>query len=54
MKIRCADPSDYDHVISTLNDWWGGRLVRDMLPRLFFVHFCDTSFVAEEEGEIMW
>jgi len=53
MKIRCANPSDYDDVISVLNDWWGGRLMRDMLPRLFFVHFCNTSFVAEEEGEII-
>jgi ribosomal protein S18 acetylase RimI-like enzyme len=51
MKIRCADPSDYDYVILTLNDWWGGRLMRDMLPRLFFVHFRDTSFIAQEEGE---
>ncbi len=24
----------------------------DMLPRLFFVHFRDTSFVAERDGEL--
>lgn len=24
----------------------------DMLPRLFFVHFHDTSFVAERDGEL--
>ena len=26
--------------------------MRDMLPKLFFVHFADTSFVAEREGEL--
>jgi len=25
----------------------------DMLPRLFFVHFRDTSFIAEKDGEII-
>ena len=24
----------------------------DMLPRLFFVHFCHTSFVADRNGEL--
>jgi ribosomal protein S18 acetylase RimI-like enzyme len=53
MRIRHAEPSDYDQVISTLNDWWGERPMSDMLPRLFFVHFHGTSFVAEEKGEII-
>ena len=35
-----------------IDDWWGGRAVRDMLPRLFFTHFRQTSFVAEEDGEL--
>ena len=35
-----------------IDDWWGGRVVRDMLPRLFFTHFRQTSFVAEEDGEL--
>ena len=26
--------------------------MRDMLPRLFFTHFRDTSFVAEDDGEL--
>jgi ribosomal protein S18 acetylase RimI-like enzyme len=53
MHIRHAEPSDYDLIISTLNEWWGGRTVSNMLPRLFFVHFRGTSFVAEERGEII-
>ena len=27
--------------------------MRDMLPRLFFVHFRETSFVAEQGGELV-
>jgi predicted GNAT superfamily acetyltransferase len=39
-------------VIAVLDEWWGGRRMRDMLPKLFFVHFRDTSFAAERDGEL--
>jgi ribosomal protein S18 acetylase RimI-like enzyme len=48
LTIRHARPSDYGRVIGVLNDWWGGREMAPMLPRLFFVHFEGTSFVAED------
>ncbi len=51
-EIRQAEPADYPRVIAVLNDWWGGREMVDMLPKLFFVHFRDTSFVAERDGEL--
>lgn len=51
--IRCAEPSDYQPIISVVNEWWGGRQMADMLPKLFFVHFRSTSFVAEKMGEIV-
>ena len=47
--IRRLSPVDYDYIISNLNDWWGGRNVTDMLPRLFFDHFHSTSFVFVEK-----
>jgi GNAT superfamily N-acetyltransferase len=53
MKIRNVDPSDYSPIITTLNDWWGGRKVSGMLPRLFFEHFCDTSYIIEEDEKIV-
>jgi ribosomal protein S18 acetylase RimI-like enzyme len=37
-------------VIDVIDEWWGGREMAAMLPKLFFVHFRDTSFVAEEGG----
>jgi ribosomal protein S18 acetylase RimI-like enzyme len=50
VRIRHAEPDDYGRVIGVVDDWWGGRAMAAMLPKLFFVHFRDTSFVAEEDG----
>ncbi len=52
MLIRHAEPADYARVIGVVDAWWGGRAMAAMLPKLFFVHFRDTSFVAEEDGEV--
>ncbi len=51
--IPDTNPADYEQVIDVLDEWWGGRKGADMLPRLFFVHFCDTSFGAESEDKIV-
>jgi ribosomal protein S18 acetylase RimI-like enzyme len=50
--IRHAEPSDYARAIAVVDEWWGGREMAAMLPKLFFVHFRDTSFVAEDDGEL--
>jgi ribosomal protein S18 acetylase RimI-like enzyme len=52
VAIRHAKPSDYGRVIGRVNVWWGGRDMAPMLPRLFFLHFEGTSFVAEEGDEL--
>jgi ribosomal protein S18 acetylase RimI-like enzyme len=52
MFVRHAEPGDYPRVIDVVDQWWGGRPMAAMLPKLFFVHFRDTSFVAEEDGEL--
>ena len=51
-SVRPAEPSDYGRVIEVIDQWWGGRRMAAMLPKLFFVHFRDTSFVAEDGGEL--
>lgn len=51
--IRQATPADYQRVIEVVDHWWGGRHMADMLPKLFFVHFRGTSFVAERAGEVL-
>ncbi|SFS88715.1 GNAT family N-acetyltransferase [Marininema halotolerans] len=53
MQLRHLQESDYPVIISVLNDWWGGRPMSDMLPRLFFRHFEDTSFIVEEEDRLV-
>lgn len=52
MLIRNATPEDYAPIIAVLDDWWGGRHMSDMLPKLFFIHFQATSFVAEQDRQI--
>jgi ribosomal protein S18 acetylase RimI-like enzyme len=47
-EIRHATRSDYGRVIQHVNAWWGGREMAPMLPKLFFLHFEGTSFVAED------
>jgi ribosomal protein S18 acetylase RimI-like enzyme len=50
--IRQAEPDDYGRVVAVVDEWWGGRPMAAMLPKLFFIHFHDTSFVAEDEGSL--
>jgi predicted GNAT superfamily acetyltransferase len=52
IEIRHAEPADHAPVVAVVDEWWGGRDMADMLPRLFFVHFRDTSFVAIREEEL--
>jgi ribosomal protein S18 acetylase RimI-like enzyme len=51
IELRHAEPADHASVIERIDDWWGGRPMAAMLPRLFFVHFRDTSFVAIARDE---
>ncbi|NJO50422.1 MAG: GNAT family N-acetyltransferase [Leptolyngbyaceae cyanobacterium RM2_2_4] len=53
MEIRNVCPNDYNPIIHVLDAWWGGRRMSDMLPKLFFVHFCETSFIAEMNSEVV-
>jgi GNAT superfamily N-acetyltransferase len=53
MEIRTVKSSDYPIISPLINDWWGGRQMSDMLPKLFFVHFNNTSFIAEENGGLI-
>jgi len=52
ISLRQIEPADYKTVIGVVNDWWGGRQMADMLPRLFFVHFRPTSFIAQEDNQL--
>lgn len=49
--LRFRRPTDGDHpaVVGVVDEWWGGRRMRALLPRLWFEHFSGTSWIAEDE-----
>ena len=51
MQIRNVASNDYPAIIAVVDEWWGGRKMMAMLPKFFFVHFRDTSFIAELDGD---
>jgi GNAT superfamily N-acetyltransferase len=53
MTVRFLEESDFNPIISVLDEWWGGRHMSDMLPRLFFKHFNNTSFVIQENNQVV-
>lgn len=48
-KILLRRPLEADHkgLIRVVDDWWGGRRLRHLLPRLWLQHFTSTSWIAE-------
>ena len=53
LKIRNSKPSDHQRIISVLKDWWGGRDLTWMLPKLFLIHFNNTLFIIEKQDELL-
>lgn len=53
MEIRPVKGEDYYIISPLINEWWGGRDMADKLPKLFFDHFNNTSFIAEVDGQIV-
>jgi GNAT superfamily N-acetyltransferase len=49
--LRFRHPTEVDHtpIVTLIDDWWGGRRLHDLLPRLWLQHFCGTSWLAETE-----
>jgi ribosomal protein S18 acetylase RimI-like enzyme len=44
-EISGLQESDFPHISTNLDKWWGGRNMVPMLPRLWFKDFQSTSFV---------
>src|SRR3954453_20360156 len=51
VRLRELREDDYLTVVGRLDEWWGGRAMTDMLPRLFFQHFRPTSFAAIDAAD---
>lgn len=55
-EIRFRRPTEADHagIVRQVDDWWGGRSLHHLLPRLWFQHFTGTSWVAEDaDGRVV-
>jgi len=50
VRLRELRDDDYLTVANRLDEWWGGREMTAMLPRLFFQHFQPTSFAAVDDS----
>lgn len=50
--LRHVEVKDYVPLIQIIDQWWGGRPMANLLPRLFFEHFQPTSFVLEKHAEL--
>ncbi len=53
LSVRNTRPSDHAGIIGVMLDWWNGRDLTHMLPKLFLVHFCNTSFIVEKGNELI-
>jgi L-amino acid N-acyltransferase YncA len=51
--FRRPTEADYPVIVRVINDWWGGRNMDVLLPRLWLQHFTGTSWLAEtDDGKL--
>ncbi|MCX6372930.1 MAG: GNAT family N-acetyltransferase [Actinobacteria bacterium] len=53
LTFRRPIPDDWNRVQAVMPEWWGGRDLRAMLPKILFEHFRSTSLVVEHEDELI-
>jgi ribosomal protein S18 acetylase RimI-like enzyme len=53
LAYRRPTEADYPRITHVVDDWWGGRKMEVLLPRLWLQHFTGTSWLAETpDGEL--
>ena len=50
LRLRRPTEADYLPIVTVVDDWWDGRVIHPLLPRLWFQHFTGTSWIAETDG----
>ncbi len=45
--FRRPSEVDLQRIVDLVDEWWGGRRMRQLLPRLWFQHFSGTSWIVE-------
>jgi GNAT superfamily N-acetyltransferase len=41
--------ADHARLVGLVDEWWGGRKLHHLLPKLWLQHFTGTSWLAEDE-----
>jgi ribosomal protein S18 acetylase RimI-like enzyme len=47
LSFRRPTEADYPAISGVIDEWWGGRQLDHLLPRLWLQHFTGTSWLAE-------
>jgi ribosomal protein S18 acetylase RimI-like enzyme len=47
LRYRRPTEADYGPIVRVVDEWWGGRRMDVLLPRLWLQHFTGTSWLAE-------
>ncbi len=47
-RFRRPTATDHRFLVDRVDDWWGGRKLHQLLPRLWLEHFTGTSWIAED------
>ena len=50
IEIRHVEQGDYHVIISVVDQWWGGRPMTGMLPKLVFFNFIGVHPARRGEG----
>jgi len=53
IRFRRPAEADYLAIGSVIDEWWGGRKLHLLLPRLWLQHFTGTSWLAEAEDSTL-
>jgi ribosomal protein S18 acetylase RimI-like enzyme len=53
VKIRNGTPLDHEKVVSVMPEWWGGRDLSSSVLKVFFIHFNDTTYIAEIDDKLV-
>jgi ribosomal protein S18 acetylase RimI-like enzyme len=52
LKIRNIYPEDHVKILEVMPIWWNGRDLTSSVLKVFFIHFKNTSFIAEIGNEL--
>ena len=47
IELRRPTEDDHRRIVAVIDEWWGGRRMHQLLPRLWLQHFRGTSWIAE-------